>query len=160
MKLLPLLLVIVIVFTGFIDTKDNKDIFKRLEKLQGTWMMHVKPGVVLFECWQKENDTLLHGKSYVLRGIEMKAQENVSLIYNREGVFYIPVVENQNNGQAVSFKLTSSAANEFVFENPQHDFPKRIVYTIVSEDVLNAVVDDGAGTSKKINYHYQKIKQQ
>lgn len=158
MKSLRLLFIPAIALSSFINPKDNKDIFKQLQALQGNWMMRVKPGIVLFECWQKENDTLLHGKSYMLRGIEMKAQETVSLVYNQGGVFYIPVVENQNNGKAVSFKLTSSTANEFVFENLQHDFPKRIVYTIVSEDMLSAYVDGGAGSSKRINYQYQKIK--
>ena len=159
MKFLLLLFIPVIALASFINPKDNKDIFQRLGRLEGTWMMRVKSGTVLFECWQKENDTLLHGKSYMLRGIEMKSQENVSLVYNKEGVFYMPVVEKQNNGKAISFKLASSTANEFVFENPQHDFPKRIVYTIVSEDVLHAYVDGGdADTSKRIKYAYQKIK--
>lgn len=32
------------------------------------------------------------------------------------------------DGAPVAFKMVSSTNQQFVFENPQHDFPKRIVY--------------------------------
>jgi hypothetical protein len=36
-----------------------------------------------------------------------------------------------------------ASANEVVFENPEHDFPKRIGYRLVSADSLEAWVDGG-----------------
>ena len=31
----------------------------------------------------------------------------------------------------ISFKFTSELKNIFIFENPDHDFPKRIVYEFI-----------------------------
>lgn len=50
------------------------------------------------------------------------------------------------------FKLTSLTAQEAVFENPQHDFPKRVIYRKTA-DGLFASVDAGEGTkSQKFAY--------
>src|SRR5437868_4761124 len=101
-------ILVMIIVTGFVNHLGNKETFQRLNALEGTWMMHTKSGALLFECWAKTNDTLMQGKSYRLRGIEMKPQESISLKYNEEGIFYVPVVENQNQGKETYFKLTSS----------------------------------------------------
>lgn len=54
------------------------------------------------------------------------------------------------------FKLTTLLTHEAVFENPQHDFPKRIIYRKNSEGSLVASIDGGAGT-KTISFTYRPI---
>ena len=45
----------------------------------------------------------------------------------------------------------------FVFENPEHDFPKRIVYKLITTDSLHAYIDDGKEDSKKKqNFYYKR----
>ena len=53
------------------------------------------------------------------------------------------------------FKLTRASATEAVFENPQHDFPKRIIYR-KTDDGLTASIDAGEGT-KAISYVFKKM---
>ena len=53
--------------------------------------------------------------------------------------------------------LSIGSVTEAVFENPQHDFPKRIIYRKGEADSLTASVDGGEGT-KGISYAYRRMK--
>lgn len=60
-------------------------------------------------------------------------------------------------GQAeVVFRAAHPSHGEVLFENPEHDFPKRIGYRLVSADSLEAWVDGGesdAGNRTAYPYH-------
>ena len=45
------------------------------------------------------------------------------------------------------FIATSSSASEITFENPAHDFPKRVGYRRVDATHLTAWIDGGAAQS-------------
>ena len=69
---------------------------------------------------------------------------------------YTSTVEDQNKQQPIAFKMTKAEGNMFVFENPQHDFPKRIVYKLITTDSLHAFIDDGTEAGKKQNFYYKR----
>ncbi len=142
---------------AFHPRQHDKETFNRLAALQGTWMMKT-PRSIIFESWQQANDTLMQVTSYRLKGIDMQLQERIAVTINNGGIYYTSLVEGQNNGQAISFRLTRATENEFVFENPQHDFPKRIVYKIAAADSLHAFIDDGASSKKRSDFYYKRIK--
>ncbi len=48
----------------------------------------------------------------------------------------MPTVFNQNDGKGIPFTLKSLEKNLFSFENPQHDFPKKIQYKILNSNEL------------------------
>ena len=111
----------------------------------------------LGEEWIKMNDEYLQNRGFMVRGTDTIITERVALKNAKEGIFYTSTVENENNKEPISFKLTSGKNNIFVFENPQHDFPKRIVYELISADSLHAYIDDGAaGTKKRRDFYYKK----
>ena len=57
----------------------------------------------------------------------------------------------------VVFTSTSVSSNELVFENPAHDFPKRLGYKLASPDVLGAWIDGGADAKgPRITYSYHR----
>ncbi len=102
----------------------------------------------------------MKGKSYKLKDADTLLLENISLRRNGKDVFYIPVTINQNNQKPVKFKMASSGNNKFVFENPAHDYPKRIVYEIVNADSVHAFIDDGNDASgKRMHFYYSRIKE-
>ena len=51
------------------------------------------------------------------------------------------------------FRALSVRPGEAVFENPEHDFPKRIAYEKLADGSLKAVVDGGEGT-EAYTFHY------
>ena len=71
-----------------------------------------------------------------------------------DGIYYVAHPKGQCPG--TDFKLTRASATEAVFENPQHDFPKRIMYRKNGDDALNASIDGGEGT-KAMSFTYQRM---
>ena len=62
------------------------------------------------------------------------------------------------SGQAeAAFKLIRASATEVVFENPQHDFPQRISYTLKADGKLTAAIEGTKnGKTRRVEYHYQR----
>lgn len=127
------------------------------ELILGAWGMETKNGWQ-YEKWEKVNDYSIRGISYRVNGNDTIVDERVELRKTKEGVLYTPVVTGQNAGKPVTFKQTVAMGNLFVFENPQHDFPKRVVYEIVSNEIMRAWIDGGEGSANRRNFNYKRIK--
>lgn len=107
--------------------------------LVGTWLSEDGSS---YEHWDKLSAVSMKGYSYQVKNGEMKVNEYLDLMQRKDGTFYIPTVIGQNEGKPVEFKLTSSDSS-FVFENREHDFPKKICYKRLSEtEVFVQVLGD------------------
>lgn len=144
-----------IIFLAAFNLKDNSKTFKKLYSLEGTWKMNTKRGAVCEE-WKKMDKNYLQNKGYMIKGKDTIISERVALTNTKAGIFYTSTVEDQNKKQPIAFKMTKAEGNIFVFENPQHDFPKRIVYKLITSDSLHAFIDDGTETGKKQNFYYKR----
>jgi ketosteroid isomerase-like protein len=71
----------------------------------------------------------------------VKGAEDLRLVQMGDGVFYVSKVTH--NELPVAFRLTTCADGVFVFENPAHDFPRRLEYRR-GDDALTVRVSDGA----------------
>lgn len=71
----------------------------------------------------------------------VKGAEDLRLVAMGGDVFYVSKVSH--NAMPVAFRLTSCADGLFVFENPAHDFPRRLEYRR-GDDALTVRVSDGA----------------
>ena len=69
------------------------------------------------------------------------ASESLRLVAMSSAVYYIAKVSH--NAYPVAFSLTTCPAGRLVFENPGHDFPKRIVYSMLPDDSISVDVSDG-----------------
>ena len=155
MKKLLFSVAVILSLSAFVDT-DNKNIFKKLYALEGVWKMTTKRGVI-YEEWKKVDKNYLQNKGYIIKGTDTIINERVALTKTAKGIFYTSTVEDQNNKQPIVFKMTKEKNNHFVFENTNHDFPKRIVYKLITADSLHAFVDDGNDESKKRqNFYYRR----
>src|SRR6188768_2594407 len=128
--------------------KQSHAVFDQLYVLEGKWVMKTKKGFIIEE-WTKVDKDYLQNRGYAIRDNDTIINERVALKNTPEGIFYTSTVEGQNNKQPIAFRLTSSNNNIFVFENPQHDFPKRISYQFISRDSLYAWIDDGKEIPEK-----------
>jgi hypothetical protein len=81
--------------------------------------------------------------------------EYLRLEQRADGIYYVAHPKARYPG--TDFKLTRVSATEAVFENPQHDFPKRIIYRKGEDDSLTASVDGGEGT-RAVSYAYRRLK--
>ena len=119
--------------------------------LQGTWKVENKE---TYEHWDKLNDNTLKGISYKMENGEIKISEYLGISRTEKETTYTAAVLNQNQGKSIEFKLTNTD-DTFTFENPRHDFPKKITYQKLNETEVFVEVSDG---ERKI-FSYQMNKQ-
>ena len=64
------------------------------------------------------------------------------------------------SGQAeAAFKMVRASSTEVVFENPQHNFPQRITYTLKEGEKLTAAIEGTKnGKTRRIEFNYQRAK--
>ena len=153
------LLLFIMMCAAFMNSqKQTDEVFDRLYLLEGSWKMTTKKGAIVEE-WVKVSKYHLQSRGYMIKGIDTIKTENVTLRKTAEGIFYTSTVADQNNQQPVAFRLTSSLNNVFVFENPLHDYPKRISYSFINNDSLHAWIDDGKDVpEKKSSFRYSRQK--
>jgi hypothetical protein len=66
--------------------------------------------------------------------------ETIILTQLNNQLIYSPTVKGQNDDKPIDFIMTSDSENNFVFENPKHDYPQKIVYKKVNENSLIATI--------------------
>ena len=153
MKKIFLLFIICFIIIVF---KTNAQFNNNFNWLVGTWKINNSKGFII-ETWKKQNDSLYIGYSGFIKGKDTIPEEMVELKKLGADWFYIPTTLNQNNGNAIPFKLIFSKDKEFICENPAHDFPQRINYRLVKTATLFASIEGKSkGMYKKINYDYIK----
>ncbi len=124
--------------------------------LEGKWMIEGKERNI-YEEWRIENDTLMSSYSYYVEKGDTSYSETVELKKTGGDIFYIPSVEY--NAGPVKFKLISLIKNKAVFENPQHDFPTKIIYEKINNDRLHASIEGMIeGKLKVIEYNFKRIR--
>lgn len=134
----------------------NKEInnnFENLEWLIGTWdLANAKPGTNNTESWSRISDSELSGYGVTVRGGDTIMIEKMKIMQKNHKMFY--VADIKENKEPVFFELVEITENEFVCENPQHDFPKMIVYKKI-DNMLKATI---SGNGKFIDYLFVKRK--
>lgn len=125
----------------------------------GNWKTSLPKGYII-ESWSKENDSTLKSISYIIKpNGDSILQEKVNLEYSNGNTFYIPVVNGQNDNQPVTFKLIKNQNNELVFENPEHDFPQRVAYKLISKNKILAWIEGKIkGEFKKKKFEMERMK--
>jgi hypothetical protein len=107
--------------------------------LQGTWKMENKEA---YEHWDRINSNTLKGFSYTVKNRQIAVSEYLEITGSKNEIIYTATVLNQNEGKDINFKLTKTDST-FTFENPHHDFPKKIVYQKLSDSEISVQVSDG-----------------
>jgi hypothetical protein len=135
--------------------KDVQETVSRFKWLTGNWLMKTDDGIIT-EQWKPVNDSLMEGSSDFIKGDSVIPFEILRLFRKSNTFYYEAIAAGQNDEQPVEFLLTSFSDTGFVAENPQHDFPKRIVYKLKSTGEIHAYVDDGSDTGKRLDFIYKQ----
>lgn len=107
------------------------------------------------EHWMQAAGGSMMGMSRTVAGEKTIEFEYIRIEQRADGIYYVAHPKARCPG--TDFKLTRASATEAVFENPQHDFPKRIIYRKAADDSLTASIDGGEG-SKAMTFAYKRMK--
>ena len=107
------------------------------------------------EHWTNAAGGTMMGMSRTVAGDKTVEFEYVRIEQRADGIYYVAHPKARCPG--TDFKLTKASATEAVFENPQHDFPKRIIYRMTADDSLTASIDGGEGT-KPMSFAFRRMK--
>jgi hypothetical protein len=123
----------------------------KLEWLIGSWSRtNVKPGRSGIEIWMKKSNDEFVGKGINLRGTDTTFVEKLKLISREDKIYYVADVPQ--NKEPVLFELTSQNGTSITFENPKHDFPKKITYELNGNQLKATISGDG----KSIDYWFER----
>ena len=118
----------------------------QLNWLVGNWKGRVESDNI-YEQWSKKTDNTLQGHGYIISGksLGQESQELDTLfsermeIVARNGEITLAV---RMAGQAETvFTATELTPGRAVFENPEHDFPNRIIYAQPTDGSLTATIE-------------------
>ena len=119
-----------------------------LKNLEGNWV-----GSTGRELWTPvEDEAVLEGISFYNVNFEDYGTNEMPgehMIILSDGTNWIYVATPLDAEQSTTFTCTKQTETEWVFENLEHDFPKRITYTFLASDQLQTTIDAGPGSSPK-----------
>jgi hypothetical protein len=115
----------------------------------GSWTGAGGP-VTFEEHWTTPAAGAMLAVSRTVRGPKMVAFEFLRIVERAGGLVYIA----QPNGRTppTEFTLTSIDAQGVIFENPAHDFPKKIRYAKRADGGLDATVSGDGGKSETFSF--------
>lgn len=133
---------------------DDTSSISKLKWMTGNWTT-TQGNTTIEEYWtQPSAETMLgmgrtiaHGKTVYFEYLRIETRAT-GLVY----------VAHPKAGPGTDFKLKSITNSEVVFENPEHDFPKRIIYQPTPDGNLTARVEGNPGDKEKAEtFEYHRI---
>ena len=125
-----------------------------LSWMSGDWQTAAGGRRQIEEHWTAAAGGSMMGVSRTVAGDKTVEFEYLRIEQREDGIYYVAHPKARCPG--TDFKLTRASATEAVFENPQHDFPKRIIYR-KTDDGLTASIDAGEG-SKGTSFVFKTMK--
>lgn len=111
------------------------------------------------ETWDKPYDNKMKGNGYFIENEDTLMSEQLLIFASDSGIYYQASVSSQNNNLPVFFKLVEKQADSLVFSNPEHDFPKLIIYRMITFDSIRVHVLENADPGSQ-GFNLTMIKQQ
>jgi hypothetical protein len=107
--------------------------------LSGCWKGAENPRHSTFEHWTKPVGNMLLGMGTTVTNGKVSAYEYMRIEARDDG--NLVFTAKPHNQSEATFTLTSSDADNLIFENPEHDFPQRVIYRRGKDDSLEARID-------------------
>ncbi len=134
--------------TVFADTCDT---IESVNWLVGNWH-YENSELKINESWKRVSAKTMegYGQTESVKKNEIVSAETLRLVEMSGEVFYLAKVAS--NKLPVPFKLTSCVDKTAIFENTEHDFPKKIAYRLTGRNNIAVSVTGDKGKGFKIEY--------
>lgn len=150
-------LAVSLVGVSWLRAAETKPTVASLAWLAGTWSFE-RNGRVVTERWTAPSGGMMLGTSQTVANDRTIEYEFVVLRADENGdVCYVAKPSRQPEA---SFKLVRLTGRDVVFENPQHDYPQRISYTLKEDGTLLAAIDGAKnGKQRRVEFPYRPVSQ-
>ena len=131
-------------------------VVSRLAWIGGCWQRTARNGQIIDEQWMAPKAETMLGMSRTVRGDSLIEYEQLRIGERAGKAVYFAVPVRQTPSE-----FTAASVNDtlVVFENPQHDFPQRIIYRKRGADSLIARIEGTSnGTARGIDFPYAKTR--
>jgi len=150
------LVVLVVMTASTVLNAGQKMGIEQLEWISGCWVLNDGQQRTE-ETWMKPAGQSMLGMSRTVAGGKTVFTEQIQIREANGQITYI--VALSMGAKPTVFKLIKQADNEVVFENPEHDFPQRIIYRRDSADALFARIEGAEkGVNKAMDFRYKRLK--
>lgn len=148
-------IILIIIFNLQLMAQEKTDMQKLLW-IADSWVS-ASGETTSYEEWKVINDDLFEGGSKTIKEGKVIFSESLKIEKTADGIYYVADVAH--NPAPVKFKLTNVTDTSAVFENPDHDFPKKITY-LLEEGNLHAFIEGPGkdGNIKKVDFYMQKMR--
>jgi hypothetical protein len=116
----------------------------------GNWQTQVGDYQVT-ENWQLTNGKLVGNTIWKNKQTQFEEKSTISVVDNE---LKLRIVLGK---RVVVFRGNSSDSDTLVFKNNSNDFPKRICYTLISKNKLNAWIENKPNDPNKITFSHKRI---
>jgi hypothetical protein len=115
--------------------------------MSGDWQTAAGGRAQIEEHWTLPAGGTMIGVGRTIAGDKTVEFEFLRIEQRGDDIFYVA----NPNAQCpqTDFKLTSLTGQQAIFENPEHDYPKRVIYRKKSDGSLVASIDAGEGTKSQ-----------
>jgi hypothetical protein len=125
-----------------------------LQWISGTWVIKTNRGD-LVEKWWPMNDSTLRGTSVMVKASgDTVLQETLELQWRNNTWLYVPTVQGQNDSKPVVFTIIFLGRDEFIAQNLAHDFPQRIAYRRIKNQLFASIEGNNNGKYSKRNFDF------
>jgi hypothetical protein len=121
-------------------------------QLVGRWTGEVGNGTYTEE-WARMDDSTYAGAATMHQDGRVVSTEQVRLMRFAGSWVYLAATAP---GRITSFVRIAADDRGWTFANPEHDFPRRIGYT-VNGDTLRAWIDDGEAGDRRMDFRLVRV---
>lgn len=120
--------------------------------IAGCWDS-TRDGRHVTEQWMAPEGGTMMGVSRTTVGEKTTEWEFLIIRQGAQGLDYVAKPSRQPEG---TFTAARASANEVVFENPAHDFPKRIIYKRDGDALTASIEGPMNGQNRRIDFLHKK----
>lgn len=122
-----------------------------LNWIQGEWEM-IDGNTTTTESWKKLNDSTFVGNGITEKDGQIVFEEELSIELRNNQVTYTAILPNKT----AHFALTQSSNQLAIFEDPTNDFPSKILYELIDDDMEITLLGIQNGEEQTLKLHFNK----
>lgn len=134
--------------------KTPDDAFESLAWLEGSWMDEPTEATTSSEQWHRASPLSLTGFGLTINQSDTLFFETLEIRQENGSIHYVVTGVGEN---PVYFKLSSRSKDQWIFANPEHDFPKEIIYERVQTDDEEWLIATIRDDERQVPFKFKRV---